>query len=202
MTRWGMVIDLKRCIGCESCMIACKAENGTPPGIFWAKVLEREEGDYPAVRRTFLPVRCNHCLNPPCLQACPTGATYRRSQDNLVLIDQGKCIGCQACVIACPYDARAIWEGGNGYYGSQGLTPFEEVKYQRHRVGTVQKCDFCSDRVDSGLLPACVVTCPAGSLNFGDLDDPNSNVSSLRRQRSNLQLRADLGTDPSIFYLT
>ncbi len=198
--RLGMVTDLKRCIGCESCVIACKAENATPPDIFWAKVMEREEGKYPTVHKIFLPVRCNHCLKAPCVEVCPTGASSHRAEDNLVLIDQEKCIGCQSCMIACPYEARYLWENGHGYYGDS-LTPYEVQGYQKHRAGTVQKCDFCSDRISNGLDPACVQTCPTKALAFGDLDDSNSEVSLLRRQRTDFQLRSDLGTDPSIYYL-
>ncbi|MFQ5873967.1 MAG: 4Fe-4S dicluster domain-containing protein [Dehalococcoidia bacterium] len=200
MTRWGMVVDLKRCIGCWACVVACKSENGTPQGIFWAKVLERTEGKFPDVRRSFLPIRCNHCLKPPCLEACPTGATHTRDKDNLVLIDQDKCIGCEACVIACPYDARSLYEGTKGYFGD-GLTPYEEVAYKKHQVGTVLKCNFCVHRIDKGLEPACVEGCPTRALTFGDLDDPESEVSQLRRNNNSFQLRPDLGTDPSTFFL-
>ncbi len=200
MTRWGMVVDLKRCIGCWACIVACKSENATPPDIFWTKVLEREEGTYPDVRKLFLPVRCNHCLNPPCVEACPTKATYVREQDNIVMMDQDKCIGCEACVIACPYDARYIYEHKDGYYGKE-LTPFEEVGYQKHQIGTIQKCSFNVERIDRGLNPACVDACPTRTLVFGDLDDPDSEVSHLRKDNDSFQLRPDLGADPSIFYL-
>ncbi len=200
MTRWGMVVDLKRCIGCYACIIACKSENGTPKGIFWAKVLEREEGEYPNVRKLFLPIRCNHCLNAPCVTVCPTGASYTRDKDNLVLVDQNKCIGCGACVIACPYDARYKYEHEEGYFGEQ-LTPYEKEAYRKHTVGTVQKCTFCVHRIDVGLDPACVDGCPTRALIFGDLENLESEVCKLMRDNHNFALRPDLETEPSIFYL-
>jgi molybdopterin-containing oxidoreductase family iron-sulfur binding subunit len=199
--RWGMTIDLKRCVACQSCTIACKVENGTPPGIFWMRVLEKEEGTFPSARKVFLPLRCNHCSDPPCVPVCPTGASYQREKDNLVLIDQNKCIGCRACIVACPYQVRFITEDSKGYYG-EGLTPYEAESYQKWQPRTVQKCTFCVDRLEKGLDPACVQTCPTGALTYGDLNDPESEISRLIRQRAHFQPRAECGTDPSLYYLT
>lgn len=197
---WGMAVDLKLCIGCNTCVISCKAGNGTPPGIFWAKVLEKEEGTYPLARRTFWPIRCMHCEEPACLRVCPTGATYQR-QDGLVLVDSEKCAGCRACILACPYESRALWEGGKYYFGNLP-TPYETVAYKRHRPGTVQKCDFCVERIDQGLKPYCVTNCLTGALIFGDLDNPNSEVSeALRKSGVYFRPREELGTRPSIYYL-
>ena len=106
--QWSVAVDLKRCTGCQSCTIACKLENGTPPGVFWTRVLEKEEGTFPFAYKIFIPQRCNHCAEPPCVEVCPTGASHVREQDNLVLVDQDACIGCHACVVACPYQARFI----------------------------------------------------------------------------------------------
>lgn len=200
MTRWAMAIDLKRCVGCQSCVIACKAENGTPPGVFWMRVLEREEGTYPLARRVFTPVRCNHCANAPCEQICPTGATHQRS-DGIVMVDYAKCIGCGACMIACPYQVRYRWDGGNGYYGD-GLTPYEEVAYAKFQEGTVQKCHFCYHRLDQGLAPACVQTCPTGALLYGDLEDEESPIHQALRSRQYRRPREELGTEPALYYLT
>ncbi len=197
--RMGMAIDLKRCIGCHSCTAACKLENATPPGVFWARVLEKESGKYPRAKRTFVPVLCNHCQDAPCLRACPSGATTQRG-DGVVLVNQEKCIGFKACMEACPYEARFFLEEVGGYYPS-GLTPFEEVGYRRHQKGTVSKCTFCADRVAKGLEPACVQTCPSVARVFGDLDDPESEVSRLIRERNSMQLRPELGTQPSVYYL-
>ncbi len=198
---WGMAIDLKLCIGCNTCVVVCKMRNGTPPGIFWNRVLEEEVGTYPAARRIFWPVRCMHCEDPACVDACPTGASSRR-EDGIVLVDGEKCVGCKACILACPYDVRALWDGKGSYF-EQGPTPFEEQAYTRHVAGSVQKCDFCASRLDEGLQPSCVEGCLTGALVFGDLDDPNSEISkTLSEPRIHLQLREELGTHPSIYYLT
>jgi Fe-S-cluster-containing dehydrogenase component len=199
--RWGMTVDLKRCVGCQSCTLACKAENGTPRKIFWMRVLEKEEGTYPLARKVFLPVRCNHCAEPPCVPVCPTGASYKRERDNLVLINQDKCIGCRACVVACPYQVRFIAEDTKGYYGDE-LTPYETERYQKWQARTVQKCTFCEHRLETGNQPACVQTCPTSALMFGDLNDVESEIAKLIRGRHHFQPRAELGTDPSLYYLT
>jgi molybdopterin-containing oxidoreductase family iron-sulfur binding subunit len=200
-SRWGMAIDLKRCTGCQSCTMACKAENGTPPGVFWMRVLEKEEGTYPLAYTVYFPIRCNHCSEPPCVPVCPTGASYVRQKDNLVLVDQNKCIGCHACVVACPYQVRWVPKNAKGYYGDQ-TTPYEAVSYQKWQVGTAQKCTFCVHRIDQGLDPACVQTCPTKALTFGDLNDPQSDLAKLVRARPQFQPRAELGTEPSLYYLT
>ncbi len=199
--RWGMAIDLKRCVGCQSCTLACKMENGTPPDVFWMRVMEKEEGKFPAARTVFMPLRCNHCAEPPCVPVCPTGASYVRDKDNLVLIDQNKCIGCRACVVACPYQVRFIAESGRGYYGDR-KTPYEATSYQKWQPRTAMKCTFCVHRIDEGLQPACVQTCPTRALVFGDLNDTGSEISQMVRSRVRAQPRAELGTDPSLFYLS
>jgi Fe-S-cluster-containing dehydrogenase component len=198
---WGMVIDLKLCIGCNTCVVVCKMRNGTPKGVFWNRVLEEEVGTYPTARRVFWPVRCMHCEDPACVEACPTGASYQRD-DNLVVIDGEKCVGCRACILACPYDVRTLWEGDGGYF-KDGLTPFEEQAYVKHMAGSVLKCDFCASRIDEGLKPSCAEACLTKAIIFGDLDDPHSEVSlALAEPRVRLRLREELGTRPSIYYLT
>jgi molybdopterin-containing oxidoreductase family iron-sulfur binding subunit len=131
---------------------------------------------------------------------CPTGASYKRKQDNLVLIQQNKCIGCRACIVACPYQVRFIAEDSKGYYG-EDLTAYETESYRKWQPRTVQKCTFCVHRIDQGLEPACVQTCPTRALVWGDLNDPESEISRLLRARLNFQPRAELGTHPSLFYL-
>lgn len=201
MPRWGMVLDLSRCVGCYACTVACKVENGTPPGVWFAPVYEKEIGTYPAVKRIFVPALCNHCKEAPCMKACPTGAIHKR-KDGIVLVDQEKCCGSRACVAACPYGALSFVEKISGEFGDE-LTPLEQALYSKsHQAGTVQKCTFCAHRIDQGNYePACVQTCPTHCRIFGDLDDPHSEVSALIRGRSGSQPRPEAGTDPSVYYL-
>lgn len=195
----GMVIDLKRCIGCYACVIACKLEHCTPPGILWARVLEREDGKYPSARRLFLPLLCNHCQDAPCLRVCPSGATFR-GEEGEVLIDPDKCIGCRACITACPYGSRFFHKDQHSYFPGY-LTPYEKMGYPQHKVGTVQKCDLCKERREQGLEPACVQTCPTSARTFGDREDPQGQPQRLIRERGGFQLRPELGTNPSVYYL-
>jgi Fe-S-cluster-containing dehydrogenase component len=194
-----MVISLKKCIGCMACSVACKSWNGTGPSISWNKVKDLEFGHYPSVRRIFLPVSCMQCEDAPCVKVCPTGASYRRD-DGIVMIDPEKCAGCRYCIEACPYGARYFNENASGYFGSQ-LTPNEMITYGKHKMGIVEKCNFCVDRLEQGKEPACVKTCPGKARYFGDLDDPNSEVSQLIKSKHGFQLRKELGTNPSIYYL-
>jgi molybdopterin-containing oxidoreductase family iron-sulfur binding subunit len=200
MARWGYTVDLERCVGCLACVIACKVENGTPPNIHWMKVLEkREEHDHAYGKRTFVPVRCNHCENPPCVTSCPTGAIVKRA-DGIVAVNQDVCIGTMACVTACPYYVPSRWDGGDGYYEGT-LTPYEHAKQSKFSIGTMQKCHFCYHRIDAGRPPACVEACPAQALNYGDLQDPDSSINLQLKQKKHFQPRAELGTSPSLFYL-
>lgn len=201
IVKWGVAVDLKRCVGCQSCTMACKAKNGTPPDVFWTRVIEKEEGTYPFAYTVFMPMRCNHCSEPPCVPVCPTGASYQRAQDNVVLVDKDVCVGCHSCVVACPYGARFIPDNDRGYYGKQ-TTPYELTKFKAWQAGTAQKCDLCIDRLDVGLLPACIDTCPTRAMVIGDLNDPHSDISKLIKQRPHFQPRAELGTEPNVFYLT
>jgi molybdopterin-containing oxidoreductase family iron-sulfur binding subunit len=202
MARLGMVIDLKRCIGCNACTLACKQENGTPEGIHYARVITREIGTYPKTRRTFLPVLCNHCDDAPCAQACPSGATWIRN-DGLVMVEREKCIGCRACAVACPYMNRHFIEKellAHGY-SSDGLSPYEAVKFAEFEEGTMTKCTLCAHRVDQGLEPACVVTCPTDARIFGDLEPEDGKLQKLIRERKGWTLLPECNTKPSVFYL-
>ncbi len=200
MVRWGMVIDLRKCIGCQACTVACKVENATTQGVFWNKVLKTERGKYPTVTRTFLPRPCMHCEDPPCVAVCPTGASYKR-QDGIVLIDYDKCIGCKYCIGACPYGVRTYVDEPKSYFPSAGLSQFEQYRYGEHQSGVVEKCTFCVQRVDNGQQPACVQTCPPEARYFGDLDDPASEVSKIIKTNNAVQLRTETGTNPSVYYV-
>lgn len=151
------------------------------------------------MRRIYLPRPCMHCEDPLCMHVCPSGATQQRS-DGIVSIDNDVCIGCRACIVACPYEARYFYSQERAYF-PQGLTPLEERGYQKHKAGTVEKCNFCTERVDRGLEPACVVTCLVKARYLGDLDDPRSEVSQLITHRFGFQLHADSGCKPKVFYL-
>ena len=201
MTRWGMVLDLTRCIGCNACTVACKIENGTPDDQYWCRVYTEETGTFPDVKTTYVPALCNHCADAPCVTVCPTGASHQRD-DGIVLVDPDKCIGCRACMTACPYAARFYLRKGildGGYHSER--TDFEERKWAAVQEGTVTKCTFCAHRVDQGLEPACVITCPTDARIFGDLDDPESKPSKLIRERNGYQPLAELGTNPSVYYV-
>jgi molybdopterin-containing oxidoreductase family iron-sulfur binding subunit len=197
--RYGMVIDLKKCVGCMACTIACKTANYTRPGIFWNVVKDQEFGRYPSVSRIFLPILCMHCENAPCVEICPTGASYRRD-DGIVMIDYDKCVGCKSCIESCPYGARYFNEDPTGYFGLQ-LTANEKIGYEQHKIGVVEKCTFCADRLKQGKEPACVQTCVGKARYFGDLDDPYSEVSKLKRGKHGVQLKREFGTNPSVYYL-
>ncbi|MHA1538070.1 MAG: 4Fe-4S dicluster domain-containing protein [Alphaproteobacteria bacterium] len=200
--RNGMVIDLKRCIGCYACQLSCKAEHGTPRGVFFARVLKQEEGQYPTVSQTFLPVLCNHCDNPPCVEVCPTGASFVWEDDGTVDIDSDKCVGCRSCMLACPYSNRYFNDSPAGYYeGKGGGTAYEDARSAQHQSGVVMKCNFCRDRVKQGKLPACVANCPTVARHFGDLDDPTSEVSRLIKERGGFTLHPEKGTKPNVYYL-
>ena len=199
MSRYAMVIDLARCIGCDTCSIACKAENATPRGILWNRVLKYETGTYPKSRIHYLPMQCNHCAKPECLKVCPTGAISKRA-DGIVVIDNARCMGCRYCVLACPYGSPHNLDKICTYYEKE-ITPFEQMGYRKHREGTSQKCHFCLERVEKGLQPACVTACMGQARYFGDLDDPESEVSQLIKSRSGFVLNPEMGTEPSCYYL-
>ena len=211
MPRWGMVVDLLKCVGCQTCTLACKQANNTPRGILWRWVADCELGSYPNVSRVFLPMGCQHCANPPCLEVCPTTATYQRP-DGIVDIHYERCIGCGYCVVACPYLARSITLEAKPYYDT-GLTSPEALGAWRDRLGVCTKCNFCLPRIEQGLAaglrpgidpdasPVCVSSCIANALHFGDLDDPESIVARYIRENATARLSEELGTDPRVYYV-
>ncbi|HEY5719493.1 MAG TPA: 4Fe-4S dicluster domain-containing protein [Gammaproteobacteria bacterium] len=212
MTRYVMVADLRRCVGCQTCTAACKHTNATPPGVQWRKVLDVEYGDYPEVHRVFMPVGCMHCADPPCMHVCPSTATGQRA-DGIVTIDYDLCIGCAYCAVACPYQARYKVERRTDAYGEGRATAQEDAGFDERRLGVAQKCTFCADRIDAGTArgltpgvdpeasPACVNACIANALQFGDLEDPQSNVSRLLAENRHFRMHEQLGTEPGFYYL-
>ena len=178
MTRWSWVIDQTKCIGCHACTTACKSENDVAVGVFRTWVKHVDVGVFPQVKRHFAVLRCNHCEDAPCVAICPVTAMYQRA-DGLVDFDESRCIGCKACMQACPYDAIYMDPDSN----------------------TAHKCNFCSHRVDQGLLPACVVVCPVEALIFGDIDNPGSQVARELKANKVTVRRPEQRTRPKAFYI-
>ncbi len=179
MARYGMAVDTTRCVGCTDCVVACKTENQLPEGLCRDWITTEASGTWPDLHLEIRSERCNHCDRPPCVACCPTGASHVEDPGRLVLVTPERCIGCKACLAACPYDARFI-----------------------HPDGHADKCTFCIHRVREGLLPACVAVCPTRCLAFGDLDDPDSEVSRLLASRRHHALKTEAGTSPRVFFLT
>lgn len=174
----GFVIDHRKCIGCHACTVACKAENEVPLGNFrtWVKYVEK--GTFPEVRRHFTVLRCNHCDRAPCVEICPVNALHKRP-DAIVDLDRDICIGCRACMQACPYDAL----------------------YFHDDRGVAEKCHYCAHRTELGLEPACVIVCPAEAIVSGDVSDPNSKIAQLVQRDDAQQRRVDKGTRPRVWYI-
>jgi len=210
MTKWAMIADLRRCVGCQTCTAACKHANATPPGVQWRRVLDMELGEYPNVSRAFVPVGCMHCDDPPCMHVCPSTATKKRA-DGIVTIDYDLCIGCAYCAVACPYQARFKTDTASFAYGDP--SPAEAQRFDPSRLGVATKCTFCVDRIDAGLAqgktpgvdpdatPACVNSCIAKALHFGDAEDPQSNISQLLAENQSFRMHEELGTGPNFYYL-
>ena len=224
MARWGMVIDLDKCVGCGTCMAACRMENNVAVSgeklslsgrsIFWMDMLTINEGEYPNIKKRILPRPCFQCENPPCTKVCPVGATYI-NDEGLVAQIYSRCIGCRYCVNACPYNAK--------YFNwiPPSVTA-EEKKYLNPDVslrpkGVVEKCTFCAHRLirareqaaaedrelqEGDYTIACQDSCPTKAISFGDLDNPYSKVSRLSHSVRAFTLLEDLGTKPKVFYLS
>ena len=207
MTRWAIVVDQNKCIGCATCRHVCDDANAVPFGVSWRKFFEIS--DTSSKPSAFLTMSCMHCQKAPCVNVCPTGASYQRD-DGIVKINTDLCIGCAACILACPYNARSISHQdrivkNNGSLGN--------LKLANDRIGVCTKCDFCADKIDNGLkhglqpgidleaTPLCVRYCISGALVFGDLDDPNSNINSLKEENTAICLHPEHQTEPSVFYI-
>jgi Fe-S-cluster-containing dehydrogenase component len=198
MTHYAMVIDLNTCVGCNACMAACAMENQTP---IWDNkwrtyVHDKEIGTGEDIHRRFFPRLCNHCSNPACMSVCPSGATYQL-ENGIVQVDEDLCLGCRACALACPYDARYEVTYADV---KQGRAFFGEEAYRRRRP-SMDKCDFCADRVAVGQKPACVETCVGSARQFGDLDNPDDPVAKLVDSGMARPLLAYLGTQPNVYYI-
>jgi Fe-S-cluster-containing dehydrogenase component len=216
--RYGMVIDTRRCVGCRACVVACKAENKTPPGVSYTAVVEEAVGNRFDDKPIFMTKPCFHCENPPCVDVCPVSATFKRERDGIVVIDYDRCIGCRYCITGCPYGARTF-DFGENYPAVAGGTPYAQVpspEYGQFRarsdgspVGNVRKCTFCLHLQDgegrydkhAGRWPACAKTCTGHAIFFGDFNDPESEVSKLVRERQPVRLKEELGTEPNVHYL-
>ncbi|MDR3687065.1 MAG: 4Fe-4S dicluster domain-containing protein [Coriobacteriia bacterium] len=208
--KWAMVIDVKACVGCRKCVYACVKENniGRNSGFTYIKVLEMEPGSVDletsnanyteggSPDKWYLPVQCMHCAKPTCVYGCPVKATWKEP-DGIVLIDYNKCIACRNCIVTCPYAARHFnWVDPE--------VPKAEINPKvplQQKSGVVEKCTFCVQRTRNGMTTACTEACPVGARKFGDLNDPNSDVSVLIRTRRAFRLKEDLGSGPMIWYV-
>ena len=206
MSRYGMAIDVKRCLGCHACEIACKVANNVPHGVFWNRVLteggaypDAPAGEFPNYSLRSYAVSCQHCENPACVKVCPVGATYKDPETGVVRQDYDKCIGCRMCMSACPYTGvRSFnWEEPQYAIGQ----PMGSLDIPQHQKQVVEKCTMCWHRLAQGEKPACIEPCPARIRFWGDFDDPSSEVSQLIREREYMQLLPEQGTRPSVYYL-
>ena len=176
--RYGFLIDLRKCIGCQTCEVTCKMENDVHLGVWRSWVKKVEKGEYPRTTRKFLPLLCNNCENPICVTVCPVRANRRRP-DGIVTFDPHRCVGCRYCMAACPYQVRYIH-------------PLKRI---------VEKCNWCHHRIDAGMQPACVENCPTGARVFGDLRDPQSEISRFLAKHDTAVLLPEMGTKPQVYYI-
>jgi Fe-S-cluster-containing dehydrogenase component len=221
--RWGMVVDLDRCTGCQACVVACHAENNIALNLEdvvlqqramnWIRIERYWEGEYPNVKARFLPVLCQHCGNAPCEPVCPVYATYH-SRDGLNVQVYNRCVGTRYCANNCPYHARFFnfWERENEVAHKEYLNPDVTTRSK----GIMEKCTFCVQRIrkaerqaksegrpvkDGEIQPACVQACPTDALVFGNLADPDTKVARLSKNERHYTMLASLGTEPGVIYL-
>ena len=220
--RWGMAIDLIRCVNCKACTLACKLENKTPPGVVYNPVVEEEVGEFPNVKRRWYPKPCFHCENPPCTKVCPVTATYKRPSDGIVIVDYDQCIGCRYCITACPYGARYFDFGENYHEGKSQFAQIPSPEFGgeyglrregRSPIGNVRKCTFCLHLQDENGeysdSPACARTCMGRAIHFGDFATESEgrclvhgcDLKKLIVARNWIRLKEELGTEPNVYYL-
>jgi len=207
--RWAMIVDIRKCVGCHACTVACKAENLTPPGVDYRIVREAEDGQYPNVQHYFMPTLCMQCEKPPCVAACKDGSVTK-GKDGVVRIDYAKNTGDPAVVKACPYDAMSIDDAGYYTDGTPQHEMYEdadtfEYGLKSGRKGKMhknRKCHYCLHRVEVGMLPACVTTCIGAANYFGDLNDPDSVVAKVAKDKNIYIFRADQKTGPTTRYMS
>jgi len=200
--RWGMVIDLDKCKdGCTACVDACREENNVALfgdkrwDIYWIRKVKIESKDPRSDTEKWVPLLCNHCDEPPCVDVCPVQATYKRD-DGIVIVDQHRCIGCRYCMIACPYNAR--------YFNYKENHDWPNKKYPKRSHGVAESCNLCAHLLDEGRPPACVAACQgknAGAIVVGNLNDPDSEISKLIAGNAVKRLRENLGTEPKVYYI-
>jgi molybdopterin-containing oxidoreductase family iron-sulfur binding subunit len=191
--RWGMLVDTAQCkTGCNDCVNACNTENGLSGGTKttdsqWIRKIEIK--DVSSGRELSLPMMCQHCEHPPCVDVCPTAASFKRA-DGIVLVDRHLCIGCRYCMMACPYKARSFVH-----------EPLQDQKPDVPRgKGTVEACSLCVHRIDKGQIPACAEACQNKAILFGDLNDANSEIAKKIRSVASVQIRADLQLNTGVRY--
>lgn len=212
--KYVMVIDLKKCLGCKTCTIACNKENSVLSTRTWNIVLDTIKGNYPNFKRSFLPRPCMHCEKHPCVDVCPTGASHEKEEWGIVLVDHRKCIGCRTCITACPYEARVFnWKSPEKMLTENPVVPVR-------RIGVVEKCTFCIHKIEEAhkkglqvgttrterdnqkvVSPACVRECVGNARYFGDLNDPNSEVYELLKKNKYRRLAEEAHTEPNVYYL-
>ncbi len=204
--RYVMLIDLQACTGCNTCTIACKQENNLPEGVLWTQVVtvgsneqDSPAGIYPQLRLDYLPLACQHCAEGPCVEVCPTEATYREPETGVVMQDPSSCIGCRYCMLVCPFTGIRVFADQRLQFSLPYRTGDSPLA---HRAKTVEKCTFCEHRLNQGLMPSCVDACPLNARIFGDLNDSSSEVCNLLRTRAHFQLLVEKETQPGVYYLT
>jgi molybdopterin-containing oxidoreductase family iron-sulfur binding subunit len=214
--KWAMVVDMKKCWekgkeGCKDCLQVCHRVHNVPDvgnvkeEIKWIWT-EHYQNAFPGQENEFAEevvkdkpfiVLCNHCTNPPCVRVCPTQATFKRKQDGIVMMDFHRCIGCRYCMAGCPFGARSFNYRDPRPYVKQDLN----MTFPTRERGVVEKCNFCEERLAVGLLPACVEACKVGALTFGDQSDPKSPVRKLLSSNFTVRRKAELGTQPNVYYI-